>query len=203
MSPFSWVEDRSERYASAEAVRTEIEPETHDVLDCLTRSKRGGRIGGHHPRSGAARISVVERRLIGEKVDRRRSVPIGDPAKARKISCLPDAVRPDIAIGKLIFLRFLGLQKPRMIDGGMSRDKVNEHVHTARMYLVKESFCVLIGAIARRNFFVVAYIIACVAEGRIIPRIHPDCVTAERSNVVKPSDHAGDIADAVSVRILK
>ena len=90
-----------------------------------------------------------------------------------------------------------------MVDGGMAGDEVDENVHPPLVRLVKETLRILIGAVARGDLLVVSYIVSGIAEGRIVPGIHPHGVAAQVFDIVEAGDHARDIADAVAVGILE
>ena len=170
--------DEARRHVDAEAVRAQVQPEAHDVLDRLARCERGGRIGRHHPRTGALCISVIERGLIGKEVDRRRAVPLRNAADAGEIGTLPNGVCPDIAVGILVFFGLHGRAEPGMLNGRMPGDEVDEDVHPPRVRRVEKVLGVVVGAVAGRDLLVIAHVVARVAEGRIVPGIDPDRITA-------------------------
>ena len=69
------------------------------------------------------------------------------------------------------------------------------------MGFVEQGDQVVVGTVARGDLEIVAHVVARVLEGRVEARVDPQRVAAEVSDVIELGDDAGDVADAVAVRI--
>ena len=71
------------------------------------------------------------------------------------------------------------------------------------MRLIKEPVKVLIGAVARRHFFIIAYVVPCILKGRIIAGVDPERIAAKAFYVLQFLCDSVDITDSVPVRIIE
>ena len=148
--------------------------------------------------------AVVERRLRTEKVHKIVAVSFAYAAHHSVLRrCVPNAFGKYISVGKLAFFGFFCLQKPWVSVRRVTRHKVKQNFNALFVSLVKEVYKILVCAVAGRNLFVVANIVACVHKRRIINRIQPYCITAQISYIVKFFDNSVDVADTVAVGIVK
>lgn len=90
---------------------------------------------GNHGRLG---------KLLGQKAA--DLLPQGHSAFALRV--LPNAVRPGIAVGKVVALRPHGLPEPGVLHGGMPENQVQQNVHFPVMDLLEQALWILVGAVA-------------------------------------------------------
>jgi len=95
-----------------------------------------------------------------------------------------------------------------MLVRGVIRHEVDEHADSAAVRLLEEAVEIPERAEGRIDVAVIGYVVAEVLHRRPIERRDPDRVDAERGRravvqVVETAGDAGEIADAVTVRILK
>ena len=146
--------------------------------------------------------AVVQRRLRGEVVDQIVAVALTDAAYhavlARRV---PHALGEDVAV--VILARETGLcaLEPLVRIAGVTGHKVEQDLHITLMRLVEQVHEVVHRAVARRDFFVVAHIVAGVHERRVIDGVDPDRVAAESFDVIELDGDASQIADAVRVAV--
>lgn len=88
-----------------------------------------------------------------------------------------------------------------MVDGRVTDDIIENHVHATLVDLLKQLPCILVRAITGSYLVVVADIIARIIEGRIKKGIKPDGIYAKTLHVVQFADDALDVADTVAVGI--
>ena len=90
-----------------------------------------------------------------------------------------------------------------MLVGGVVDDEVKEEPHAAVMEAVKQPVEVVHRAERVHDGAVVADVVAVVGVGRLVHRPEPDDVDAEPVQIVEALDHAGQVANAVAVRVLE
>ena len=88
-----------------------------------------------------------------------------------------------------------------MLLAGMAGDQVEQHVHVAPMGLVEQCDEVVVGTIARGDLEIVAYVVSGILEWGVEAGVDPQGVAAEIADVVESGDDAGNVADAVAVRV--
>ena len=108
-----------------EAVTAHADPEPHDIFHLCKRCLRPRIIGILLPVLCLFIKSVIECRLVCEKVHDHRALSLGDTAQTSHVLKLsPGAVGPDITVGKFIAVCLTGLLEPGMCHGGMSRHQI-------------------------------------------------------------------------------
>ena len=90
-----------------------------------------------------------------------------------------------------------------MLVGAVVYDKIHDELHSALMYLGKESVEILHCSEFTHDSLIVSYVIAVVIIRRIIDGAAPDGVNSERFEVVKLFDYTAEVAYSVAVRILE
>ena len=147
-------------------------------------------------------VAVVEGRLRPVKIA--QEIPIALAVAVNpEIPRLgfPGVVGPDVPIGVRAGLLPGRGDKPRIVDGGVADDVVEEDLQPALVGLGKQAAGILVRAVARRDAVVVPDVIAGVVERRIEERIQPDRVDAQALHIVQLRDDPRQIADAVAVGI--
>ena len=108
-----------------EAVTTHANPEPHDIFHLSKCCLRTRIIGILLPVLCLFIKSVIECRLVCEKVHDHRTLSLRDTAQTSHVLQLsPGAVGPDIPVGKFIAVCLTGLLEPGMGHGSMSRHQV-------------------------------------------------------------------------------
>jgi hypothetical protein len=104
-------------------------------------------------------------------------------------------LRPDVPVGMLA--------EPAVLDRGVAGHHVHEELEPAGVRLLGQP--VELGEVAedRVDVRVVGHVVAEVGHRRGIDRRQPERVDAEPGQVVEPRADAGEVADAVPVRILE
>ena len=195
------VLDQGVRHIHAEAVAAEHKPETHDIHHRVAGGFRRRRVRGHLPRPVTFGEPVVEGGLALEEVQDIGRVPFAFTADERHRIPFECAVGPDVAIRVFVALRTLAFLEPRMLLTRVPRHQVEQYVDAARVRLMEQFDQIVIGAVPWRDFAVVAHVIAGVFEWRIVARVDPQGVAAQGCDVVEFAGDAGDIPDAVAIRI--
>ncbi len=90
-----------------------------------------------------------------------------------------------------------------MINGRVSRNKVEKNAHIPLVYLLKELFQILVGSVSGSGSIVIRNVVSRVSERGHKTGIHPYGIAAEVFNVVKLFGNACEIAYPVGVRVLK
>ena len=111
----------------------------------------------------------------------------------------PVGLGPDVIVGVFVFLLFLRLHEPRMVDGGVTDDVVEDDVHAPLVCLFKQLACIVVGAIARRYLVIIADVVARIQEWRIEEGIEPDGIDTETLHIIEFADDALQIAYAVAI----
>ena len=91
--------------------------------------------------------------------------------------------------------------EPGVFDRRVPGDEVQQDPHAAASRLRDQFDHVLVGAVARRDREEVGHVVPRVDEGRCEAGVEPQCVDAERGDVVKVCDHSLEVADAVPVGV--
>ncbi len=90
-----------------------------------------------------------------------------------------------------------------MLVGRMAGHQIQQDMHPAPVGFPETAFQVVVGSIARRHLFVVAHVVSGIPKRGIEARVDPDGVAAERPDVIELSCNSVDVADSVSVGIIK
>ena len=196
------------RHIHAESIAALREPENHNILHCLAGRQSLRRVYRALPRLAGIGKAIVQRRLIGEKIDGNAAVSriqsaqrTGYPFIVRRI--FPNRVCPDVSAPVFIGLVCARLPKPGMLRGSMSRHQIKDNMHVADMGLLKQTYQILVRPIARRHLTIIRHIISRISERRQITGIQPEGVASQIADIVQFFDNAGDITYAVSVAVIK
>ena len=189
-------------HVHAETVGAHVEPEAHHVehrvagAQCFIAECRG------LPAFARMGKAVVERRLEREEVHDVGAVAgFGAADERQPVAPFDPVVGPDVAVVVQI-RRIRGtLVEPGVLVRRMARHEVEQHVHAARVRRFEQRGEVVVGAIARGHFRVIADVVAGVAERRLVERVEPDRVASQLQQVIEVFDDAGDVSDAVGVRV--
>ena len=90
-----------------------------------------------------------------------------------------------------------------MLIGGVVDDEFDKHLHVALVGSGQEALEVADGAVARVDLGVVGDVVAVVSEWRGKEGKEPEACDAEILQVVEARDEAGEVTDAIAVRILE
>ena len=94
-----------------------------------------------------------------------------------------------------------------MLVASMIRYEVNHYFNIASVRFLDQFFEVIKRAENRINITIVRHIVAHVSLRRRIKRRKPNCINTKRIvaalNIIKFSNHAAQVADAIAIRILK
>ena len=113
----------------------------------------------------------------------------------------PVGLCPDVVVGVLVLLLLLRGDEPRMVNGGIADDVVEDDMHTALMSLLEQTAGILVGAIAWCYLVIVAHVVAGIVEGGVEEGIEPDGINAEAFHIVEFADDALQVADAVAIGV--
>ena len=178
------------------------EPEAHDVLDRFA-GRDGGRI--HKallPGLGDIVEAVIESRLAFEEIQDIAGASFALASDiGHAVRSLEAEIRPDEAVGVLIFLSLLAFFEPRMFLRRVSRYQIQQDSDSFPVRFFKETEEVFICAVSRRHFLVVAHVVPRVFKWRVKARIDPERVAAEAFDVVQLLGNSVDISDPVPIRI--
>ena len=179
----------------AQAIDAQVEPETHDI-DHRLEHLRIVEI-----EVGLVRIEAVPEVLAGDRVPG----PIGlfgvekDDARAVVLLVI---VGPHIEIARLTAaLGMAGTLEPRVLVAGVVDDQFGDHPQAALVGLGDEAAGVCQAAVIRVHGLVFGDVVTVVAPWRGVERQQPQGVDAQLGDVVELADQAGEVADAVVVRI--
>ncbi len=186
--------DHERHRVDAEARHAELEPVAHDPLDL--RAHLGARRVEVRLKIEEAvevvkaRHSVVRprRRLHGRK--HHPFVPAARPL-----------LRPDVPIAVLRLRICARVAKPRMLDGGVVDDEIDDHAHPMLTRLMHELDEVAGRAVARIDAVVVSHVVPVVASRRRVERQDPQAGHAEAGEIVEPAHQPLEVADAVAARV--
>ena len=202
--------DEAACHVHAEAVRPQPEPEVHDVLDEQPALHRFGGVGGELPVFGDGAESVVEARLRGEAVHGRR---VGTFCNASEESADRFVGRvqirrlrhrsPDVAVGPCVAFVLAGFEEPRIVDCGMPRHEVEQHVHAQFVRVLEEPLQVRVAAVAFSGYVVVTHVVAGIVERRVEAWVDPDRIAPQITHVLQFVDDALEVTDAVAVRVVE
>ena len=90
-----------------------------------------------------------------------------------------------------------------MLVGGVVQHQFNDDANVALMSCIKEGFEIVECPVAGMDGIVVGDVVAVVAQRRWEERHEPERVNAELLQVVEPLRQANEVADAVSIAVLK
>src|SRR6185437_798924 len=91
--------------------------------------------------------------------------------------------------------------EPRMLVGGVAADQVDQHVEAERMRALDQPVEIVERAEYRIDRAMIGHVIAEVAHRREEERRGPYGVDAERRDIIELRRDAGQVADAVAIRI--
>ncbi len=111
-------------------------------------------------------------------------------------------VAPDVVVALLRARRRAPCRlEPRVLVGGVIDHQLGDHLQAALVRLRHEGAEVLARAVVLVHVAVVGDVVAVILERRRIERQQPHRVDAELLDVVELGGEAGEIADAVAVRV--
>ena len=110
---------------------------------------------------------------------------------------------PDVVVAVGIVFGFAALDEPAVLVAGVVDDEVDDEAHVALLDAGEHGVEVGHGAELFHHLAVVADVVAVVGVGRVEVRAEPDDVDAEVLQVVELGGDAGQVADAVAVRVLE
>ena len=113
------------------------------------------------------------------------------------------SITPDVIITVWIIPAFLAFQKPRMLIGSMVDYQIHDHLQSQAVRLIQHLLKLLQIPIIRVDIFIVGNIIAIICIRRRIERRKPYAVHTKRFYVRQFFVNAVQIADSVSVSIIK
>ena len=93
--------------------------------------------------------------------------------------------------------------EPGVFLAGMAGHEVEQHVHAALMGLVEQRHQIVVGAVARGDHGVIAYVVAPVLEGGIEARIDPQGVASQIVDIVETLNDARNVTDAIGIAVLE
>ena len=180
------------------------EPEPHDVLKSLAGSN-GCRIAeALLPGLGHLVEAVIEGGLALEEVQNIAAASLALTSDIRKAAGAPEAeIRPDEAIGVFVFLCLLAFDKPGVLLGSMTGDQVKKDPDALLMGLVKETVKILVSAVARSHFFVIADVVTGIFKRGVVAGIDPERIAPKALYIIQLFNDPVNIPDAVTVCILE
>ena len=113
------------------------------------------------------------------------------------------SVAPDIPIAFGALPRGTALDEPGVQVGSVVRHIIEDDLEALAMRLVEEAIEILHRAEHRIDAAMIANVVAEIRHGRGIDRRYPDRIDPERDEMIEPSAHAFEIADAVPIRVLE
>ena len=201
---FVIIFDKRSRHVDTESVAAVAEPETHDVLERF--SGRDGCRMLHRllPGTGHLVETVIQGRLTLEEVEYVGSRTIAFAGHIiQTVGWFEAEIGPDIAVGEFIILIPLALPEPFMLFGRVSGDQIEYDMHSFFMGGSKQPVQILVRAVSFRDFFEIPDVIAGILKRRIKAGIDPDGIASESPDVIQLFRDSVDIADPVSVGIVK
>jgi hypothetical protein len=112
-------------------------------------------------------------------------------------------VGPDVPVGPGVRAVLARLPEPRVLDGGVVDDEVEEEAHAPRVRRGEQGLEVRHRPVLRIDASVIGDVVAGVGEGRRHDRHEPEGVHAQRLQGVEPRREPREVADSVTVRVLK
>ena len=186
----------------AETVTAHPKPKAHNVFQLFKCSFRPWRV--HRLLPFSCRVwfikAVIQSWLMRKKVYSTGTVSVRNSTQAcHTIRLNPDRICPDITVGVFIFAGLHRFLKPLMLGRSMTRNKVQQNMHTALMNLKKKPFQIFISSVAGSGEIIIRNIITRVAKRRSKTGIHPDCITAKLFDVIKLLNYSIKVTDSISV----
>ena len=185
-------------------IRNGIQPE---AVDAHVRP----RLQDLQHRAHDMRIVEVEVRLMAEEavpvVLLRHRIPrpvrgLGVGEDDARALVLLVAVAPHVVVALARALRRAPRRlEPGVLVGGVVDHELGDHLEPAAMRLGHEGAEVLARPVVRMHVAVIGDVVAVVLERRRIERQQPHRVDAELLDVVELGGEAGEVADAVAVRV--
>ena len=173
------VFDKAGSHIHAETITAHVQPEPHDVLHGLDGSQAGGVGGGLLPGLVDLAVAVVQRGLALEEVQNVGTVARGLAADERHAVAGGKAgIGPDEAVGVFVVLGPAAGLEPGVFLAGVAGHQVEQHVDALLVGGLEQRGGVRVGAIARRNFFVVAHVVAGVFKRRVVAGVDPQRIAA-------------------------
>ena len=158
-------------HVGTEAVGTHVHPEAQHVLQVFAHRQHVGMIGGQLPRlvGVGIRETKVQCRLTPVEVAHELSVALAvtfDELSGKLAWWVhPVGLRPDVVVRILVLFLFLRLHEPRVVDGRIADDVVEDDMHASLVHFLKQPACIVVGAIAGGNLVVVANVVTRIHEG--------------------------------------
>ncbi len=201
------VADEGSGHIDAEAAGAGVEPEAHHIADGFpgglnirVRRRQLPRLVGFGETEVQRRLRI---KIVGQVASVAVAVALHHLRRPALTAVIPHAVRPDVAVCELVFLRLAGFLKPRVFFGGMPRHKVQNHTHAAFFRFTEQSLEVGVCSVARRHLTVVGHVIPRILKRRNKTGVQPDGADAQALNVIELFDNAGNIPDAVAIAVVK
>jgi len=178
----------------AEAVHAAVQPEPHIV--------QGGLL---HIRVMEVQVRLVDQKVVqvvlltarlplpGAATEQRQPV-VGRGAVLARVG-------PDVPVGLRIAAVLAALAEPGVLDRGMAQHLVDHHLQAQAMGLGQQAVEVIQVAEQRVDVAVVGDVVAEVGHGGLEERRDPDCVHAQRGDVVQALDDARQVAYSITVGI--
>jgi hypothetical protein len=181
-------------HVHAEAVDSLLQPPRHHLVDVLANA------GVSPVQVGLFRVEQVEVPRAALLV-----VAPGLPAEQRVPVVRPlvgVALAPDVVV-VVRFHPVPGPLEPLVFVRGVVDDQVHDETDVAVVEPVSQRLPVVHGPVLLVDRPVVADVVAVVGPRGLVDGIEPDDVDAQVAEVIELLDDAGDVADAVAVRVVE
>lgn len=145
---------------------------------------------------------VIERGLRGKeiyKIVRLAVVPARDGAVA--VGEMPFVPRPDKAVVQLVGRVFRAAQKVGVLLRGVTGNEVEYNLNALGVRRLDKLVEILFRAEPRRRLKEIAHVVPAVHERRIVVRVEPNRVAAERFDIIELARNAFEIAVSVAVGV--
>ena len=183
------------------------QPEIDDLLELGSHRPGTGCVDWLLPRDSRIRPgeAVVERRLAVEEVDGIGAVALGIAVdeSERGSARIPGRPGPDVVVGEAIAPVSAGGLEPGVLDRRVSRDQIETDPDVAAPRLLEQAHQVGVRPVAGSHLVVVRYVVAGILEGRDEAGVDPYGIHAELAQIVELPNDAGDVTDAIAVRIVE
>ncbi len=190
------VLDESVGDVDAEPVHTPAEPETQDRLELPAH------VGVLPVEVGLLRGEQVQIPLAVGQPGPGRAAEAGDPVIGR-FGAVGSAAGPeDVPLAfRAAGSGREGGPEPGVLVGGVVGHDVGDDADPVPVRFLDEVLGLGQGAEERVDGAVVRHVVTVVRHRRLVPRVDPNRVDAERPEVGQPGTETGDVADTVAVRV--